>query len=132
MTKKPLPLKNRLAAQLVDLANGGRQDREIAALVGGLAATIADKLGKPDWLAAKAVMSDAERMVLLADFDKTIPEHLKQGKGKHVYAMQLLGISVAASADPDPEMRDGEKLLDDYVVAAETIYRRLDEARKRA
>jgi hypothetical protein len=131
MSKKPLPLKHRLAAQLVDLANGGREDREIAVLVGGLAATISDRLGKANWHKAKAAMGDAERVVLLADFDQTIPAHLKQGKGKHVYAMQLLGISVAASGDPDPEMRDGEKLLDDYVAAAETIFRHADASRKR-
>ena len=131
MSQKPLPLKHRLAAQLVDLSNGGKQDREIAGLVGGLAMAIADKLKKPNWLAAKSAMGDAERMVLLADFDKTIPERLKQGHGKHVYAMQLLGISVAVAGDPDPELRDGEKLLDDYIVAAEKLYRAVDDARKR-
>jgi hypothetical protein len=122
MTEKPAqPLRIRLAAQLNDLRDGGDKDLEVGRLVGGLAAAIADARKRTNWKAAKKSLSTAERFVLLADIDRNILLRLKAREGKHVYAMQLIGISVAAAGEP--ELHQGEMLLDQYITAAEKVYR---------
>jgi hypothetical protein len=61
---------------------------------------------------------------LVRDFQEQGNKLYQQNKRRHAYAVQALAISIVASTQRmDPQMRDGEALLDGFIERALTAYR---------
>jgi hypothetical protein len=117
-------LKQRLVTVLHDLRDGAVQDPEAMALVGSLAADLADQLEQKSWTAAKQAMTATAYDALLDSFQTRGNDHFQNGKTKHAYAIQLLGISLVCSTQrTDTDIAAGEKLLDRVIDRAVALYR---------
>lgn len=125
MTSKQEELKQRLTAVLRDLDAEGRADPEAIWLIGSLAATLIDKTEAASWTALKADMTQDTYKQLVQDFQEQGNALWQAGKPKHTYAIQALAVSIVASTQrSDPQLRDGEALLDDLIENAVRIFRK--------
>ena len=116
--------RQRLGAILRDLQTDGKNDPEAMWLLGSLAAALVDKVGARSWKQFKDSMTRARYDQLLADFQEQGNTLYQQGKGRHAYAVQTLAVSLIASTQADPMVRDGEAMLDEAVAHALAYYRR--------
>ena len=127
MTTEPsrqAQFKQRLISVVADLRQDGINDPEAMALVGGLAADLADALKRPSWTALKQGLTPAIYDELLQSFQKRGNEYHKDGRTKLAYAIQLLSVSlVAFTQRNDADIAAGEELLDQLIDRAATIYR---------
>jgi hypothetical protein len=112
-TNKREDLKQRMAVVLKDLKENGRSDPEALALVGSLAAELTNKTRTQTWASLKQKMTQGLYEEMMRDFQANGNELFKAGRKRHAFAIQVLGISLAASTQRiDAEMRQGELLLD--------------------
>ena len=122
---KEAQFKQRFVSVLADLQSTGIKDSEAMELIGSLAADLADKLEAKSWTAAKQAMTPTVYDALLESFQTRGNKHYQDGKTKHAYAIQLLGVSlVAMTQRKDPELAAGEKLMDQMIDSAVAHYRR--------
>lgn len=124
MPTKEEEFKQRFVAVLKDLQTNGRNDVEAMWLLGSLAAALIDKAKQPSWPALKAGLTSDAYDGLLRDFQAQGNALHQQGKGKHAYAIQILGISLIAKTQMDEQMRAGTALLDAVIDYATVVYRR--------
>lgn len=118
-------LKQRLAIVLQDLRDGAVRDPEAMVLVGSLASDLADQLDQKSWTSAKQAMTAAAYDALLDSFQKRGNDHHQNGRTKHAYAIQVLGISlVSFTQRKDTDIAAGEKLLDEIIDRAVALYRK--------
>ncbi|MHA6297589.1 hypothetical protein [Devosia sp. CAU 1758] len=118
-------LKQRLAIVLQDLHDGAVKDPEAMILVGSLASDLADQLEQKSWTAAKQAMTPTAYDALLASFQKRGNDHHQNGRTRHAYAIQMLGISLVCSTQrQDVDIAAGEKLLDEIIDRAVALYRK--------
>jgi hypothetical protein len=124
MPSKRDELKQRLAALLVDLRDEAPKDPEAIWLIGSLASDLTLKAKAPNWKAFKQKMTPDVYRTLVRDFQEQGNKLYQQNKRRHAYAVQALAISIVASTQRmDPQMRDGEALLDGFIERALTAYR---------
>jgi hypothetical protein len=124
MLSKRDELKQRLAALLVDLKNDAPSDPEAIWLIGSLASQLSLKAKTPNWRAFKRKMTSDMYRTLVRDFQEQGNKLYQQNKRRHAYAIQALAISIVASTQRiDPQMREGEDLLDGFIERALTVYR---------
>lgn len=122
---KEAQFKQRFVSVLADLQQNGRNDPETMALVGSLAATLADRLGQKSWTAAKQAMTASAYDELIASFQTRGNQYHKDGRDKHAYAIHLLGVSLVAKTQrQDADLAAGEKLVDQLIDRAVAIHRR--------
>jgi hypothetical protein len=115
--------KQRFAAVLDDIRTSGAEDGEALALIGNLAADLAATLKQQNWVTAKANMTTQVYNDMLKVFEQRGNEYHKAGKTKHAYAIQALAMSlVAATLRSDPQMAEGEKMLDAIIDRSVAIY----------
>jgi hypothetical protein len=115
--------KQRFAAMLSDIQKSGAQDGEAMMLIGSLAADLAGTLQRQNWAATKATMSTQTYNDLLKIFEQRGNEYHRAGKTKHAYAIQALAMSlVAATLRADPQMAEGEKMLDAIIDRSVAVY----------
>lgn len=122
---KEAQFKQRFISVLADLQESGLEDSEAMELIARLASDLADQLKQPSWSAAKQAMTPAIYDDLLASFQKRGNQYYQEGRGKHAYAIQLLGVSlVARTQRADADLAEGEKLMDHVIDSAVAHYRR--------
>jgi hypothetical protein len=118
---KQSDLKQRLAALLRDLQDGGGQDGEAMAMIGALAGELALSHKQQSWSATKGVMSRQTYNALLEKFRDSGNDNVQAGRIRNAYAIQAVALSlVAATQRDDPQTAEGERLLDvaiDHTVA---------------
>ncbi len=125
MTGKQEELKQRMAALLRDLDDNARADPEAFWLIGSLAATLVDKARAKSWAGLKAEMTQDTYQGLVRDFQQQGNALWQAGKPKHTYAIQALALSIVASTQrSDPQLREGETLLDAVIEEAVRVYRK--------
>lgn len=124
MATKEEDFKQRFVAVLKDLQANGRKDTEAMWLLGSLAAQLIEKAGEPSWAALKSKLTRAAYDGLLRDFQTQGNALHQQGKGKHAYAIQILGISLVARTQSDDEVQAGTALLDEIIDYTVLIYRK--------
>jgi hypothetical protein len=124
MPSKRDELKQRLAAVLADLKDEAPKDPEAIWLIGSLASDLALKAKAPTWKAFKQKMTQDMYRTLVRDFQAEGNKLYQENKRRHAYAIQALAISIVASTQRvDPQMREGEALLDGFIEKALTVYR---------
>jgi hypothetical protein len=124
MPSKRDELKQRLAAVLADLKDEGPKDPEAIWLIGSLASDLALRAKAANWKAFKQKMTQDMYRTLVRDFQEQGNKLYQQNKKRHAYAVQALAISIVASTQRvDPQMREGEALLDNVIERALTVYR---------
>jgi len=122
---KEAQFKQRFISVLADLREDGLKDSEAMELIGSLAADLADNLEQKSWTGAKQAMTPAVYDALLDSFQKRGNQYHKDGRTKHAYAIQLLGVSlVAMTQRNDADLAAGEKLMDRVIDSAVAHYRR--------
>lgn len=123
MTKEQ-DFKQRFATVLQDLQQDGSNDGPTMYLLGSLASDLSADLKSKTWSDAKKVITPALYDQLLKKFEHEGNEHHAAGRGTHAYAIQALAVSlVAGTQRKDPEMREGEQLLDARINHAIALYR---------
>lgn len=129
MTKEH-DFKIRFATVLQDFQQNGTKDPEIMWLTGSLASDLADSVSGTSWSAAKSVMDKPTYDNLLKVFETRGTQHHREGREKHAYAIQVLAISlISGTQRRDPEMAEGEKLLDQIIDAALAVHREVKQAK---
>jgi hypothetical protein len=124
MPSKRDELKQRLVAVLADLKDEAPKDPEAIWLIGSLASELAIKAKAPTWKAFKQKMTTDMYRGLVQDFQEQGNRLFQQNKRRHAYAIQALAISIVSSTQRiDPQMREGEALLDGFIERALTAYR---------
>ncbi|SMQ70107.1 hypothetical protein SAMN06295905_1777 [Devosia lucknowensis] len=122
---KEAQFKQRFISVLADLQEDGVKDPQAMGLVGSLAAELADNLEQKSWTSSKQAMTSAVYDALLESFQKRGNQFYQDGKTKHAYAIQLLGVSLVATTQRgDADIAAGEKLLDQVIDSAVAQYRR--------
>ena len=122
---KEAQFKQRFISVLADLQQDGIKDPQAMELIGSLAADLADKLETRSWSAAKQAMTATVYDALLESFQKRGNQYYQDGRTKHAYAIQLLGVSlVVMTQRKDPDLAAGEKLMDQVIDSAVAHYRR--------
>lgn len=124
MTTKEEEFKQRFVAVLQDLQANGRSDAEAMGLLGSLAAALIDKASQPSWSALKANLSREAYDRLLRDFQTQGNALHQQGKTRHAWAIQILGISLVAKTQLDEQIQAGAALLDEIIGYAVAVYRK--------
>ncbi len=127
MTDQPTTqaqFKQRFISVVADLQQDGINDPEAMAIIGGLAAELADALNKTSWTGIKQSLTPAIYDELLQTFQKRGNEYHKDGRTKLAYAIQLLSVSlVAFTQRSDADIAAGEQLVDQLIDRAAAIHR---------
>lgn len=124
MATKEEEFKQRFVAVLKDLQTGGKNDIEAMWLLGSLAAQIIERVRQPSWPALKASLTREAYDGLLRDFQNQGNSLYQEGKAKHAYAIQILGISLIAKTQMDRQLKAGEALLDEIIDYTIAVYRK--------
>ncbi|MDB5473736.1 MAG: hypothetical protein JWP99_1039 [Devosia sp.] len=129
MTKEQ-DFKQRFAVLLRDLQQDGTKDAEIMWMLGMLAAELSMELKSTSWSAAKSVITVPVYDQLLKKFQQRGEECLRAGRRNEAYAIQVLSYSlIARTQTGDPDMVQGEKLIDVVIDRAMAVYRQVKQAR---
>jgi hypothetical protein len=127
MLTKEEEFKQRFVALMQDLGENHKDNPEAMFLVGSLASRLIDRAQQKSWSAYKSSLSEADFVLLLDDFQKKGNAFYAEGKDKHTYALQLLAMSVIARKQNDPDVRAGNRLLDDLVGFYVDAYRKAEK-----
>ena len=129
MPTKEQDFKERLVAIMRDVKDNLTDDTEAMWTIGGLAARLVDLYKVRTWTQFKAKLSAEAYDRLLKDFEEQGNAFHRDGKDKAAYAVQLLAISVIARTQIDPEVRQGEELLDGIINGVVATYRKAQAAK---
>ena len=116
-------LLNKLTAVLADLRDQGANDGEAMFMLGAGADYLCQTAGVTSWPALRTGLNPTEKLGLLAQIDKEGQTAATEGKVKLAYALQVLGLSVTATAAESEHIHAGASLLDDVIVSALANYR---------
>jgi hypothetical protein len=131
MTTKEQDFKQRFATLLADLQKDGTKDSEIMWVLGTLAAELAGDLKSTSWSGAKGKMNVAIYDQLLKKFQQRGDEHYRAGRHNEAYAIQVLSYSlIARTQTGDPQMQEGEALIDAVIDRAAALYSNVKQARQ--
>lgn len=123
--------KQRFIAVLTDLQQAGAEDGEAMALIGHLASDLATSVGQQNWASAKANMTPEIYNDLLKIFEQRGNEYHQAGKQKHAYAIQALAMSlISATMRSDPQLAQGEKMLDAAIDRSVAVHQTLSRKTK--
>ena len=117
-------LLNKLTAVIRDLRDHGADDGEAMFILGAGADYLCQTAEVATWPALKARLNATEKLGLLAQIDKEGQAATGAGKVKLAYALQILGLSVTATATENDHIRAAASLLDDLIVPALDNYRK--------
>ncbi len=129
MPTKEQDFKERLVAVIRDVKDNLNEDTESMWLIGSLAARLIDLYKLKTWTQFKAKLSTEAYNRLLKDFEQQGNAYHREGKAKASYAIQLLAISVVAKTQSDPQVKQGERLLDGMINGVVATYRKAQAAR---
>jgi hypothetical protein len=123
MPTKEEEFKQRFAAVLLDLTENGQKDPEALWLIGSLACELTERTGHAKWAVFKREMTRQTYDQLLDDFQREGNRQHQEGDPKKAFAIQVLGLSLVARTQTDPEMRQGDALLDQMIETTMTVFR---------
>jgi hypothetical protein len=129
MPTKEQDFKERLVAIMRDVKDNLTDDTEAIWTIGSLAARLVDLYKVRTWTQFKAKLSAEAYDRLLKDFEEQGNAFHRDGKDKAAYAVQLLAVSVIARTQIDPEVRQGEELLDGIINGVVATYRKAQAAK---
>lgn len=131
MSTKEQDFKQRFATLLLDLQKDGTKNSEIMWVLGTLAAELASDLQSTSWSGAKGKMNVAIYDQLLKKFQQRGDEHYRAGRHNEAYAIQVLSYSlIARTQSSDPQMREGEALIDAVIDRAAALHSNVKQARQ--
>ena len=116
-------LLTKIAALLDDLRREGTENGEAMFLLGTAAANLVDMGKAGNWAQLKQKLSSAEIVGLLRQIDAEGNRMLDEDKVNFAYALQIIGMSLAASGGENPQLRRGASLLDDIIETTLVNYR---------
>lgn len=123
MSTKEQDFKDRLVAVARDLRENGVEDPEAVWMIGRLATRLVELYRLKGWTEFKAQLTREAYDRLLKDFEEQGNGYHRDGKPKAAYAIQLLAVSVIARTQTDPQVKQGEQLLDGMINRMITAYR---------
>lgn len=130
MTTKEEDFKQRFAVLLRDLQQDGTKDRQVMWVLGTFAATLVQDLKATSWSGAKSAMNVATYDQLLKQFGESGEKHHREGRVNEAYAIQVLSYSlIARTQTADPQMAEGETLIDAVIDRACAAYLQTKQAR---
>lgn len=124
MSTKEQDFKDRLVAVMRDLKDNIAHDAEALWMIGNLATGLVDLYKVKTWSQFKARLTPQAYDQLLRDFEQQGNGYHKEGKATAAYAIQLLAISTIAKTQTDPEVKQGEQLLDGIINGMVATYRK--------
>ena len=116
-------LLTKIATLLDDLRREGAENGEAMFLLGTAAANLVDMGKAGNWAQLKQKLSSAEIVGLLRQIDAEGNRMLDEDKVNFAYALQIIGMSLAASGGENPQLRQGASLLDDIIETTLVNYR---------
>lgn len=116
-------LRVQLATLLDDLRTDGGQDGEAMFMLGAGADRLASLAQVQGWGELKSKLQSPEITVLLQQIDSEGKQMLAEDKIKHAYALQALGMSLAATGNTDPLVQAGAELVDQIIEETLANYR---------
>ena len=116
-------LLTKIATVLDDLRREGAENGEAMFLLGTAAANLVDMGKAGNWAQLKQKLSSAEIVGLLRQIDAEGNRMLDEDKVNFAYALQIIGMSLAASGGENPQLRQGASLLDDIIETTLVNYR---------
>ena len=116
-------LLTKIATLLDDLRREGTENGEAMFLLGTAAANLVDMGKAGNWAQLKQKLSSAEIVGLLRQIDAEGNRMLDEDKVNFAYALQIIGMSLAASGGENPQLRQGASLLDDIIETTLVNYR---------
>ena len=122
-------LLNKITQVLRDLQQQGASDGEAMFMLGAAADYVCTTGKAATWPALKTKLGAVETLGLLAQIDAEGQAAVEKGQVKQGYALQILGLSVAAIGAQDPQIGTAIPLLDDLISKALENYRRYASAR---
>ena len=123
-------LLRKIAALLEDLRREGMENGEAMFLLGTAAANLVD-MGKElsSWTGFKAVLTRSDIIQLLQHIDTEGNRMLDEDKVNVAYALQIIGMSVAASGSDNQQLQQAGALLDDVIEKTLINYRNYVQTR---
>lgn len=117
-------LLNKLTAVLADLQESGAEDGEAMFMLGAGADHLCSSIEVENWPAFRQRLDARAMTGLLAQIDSEGQAALAEGKAKHAYALQALGLSLTATGfSQDEAIRNAAALLDEVIARALALYR---------
>ena len=132
MTTPAEAYKQHLVSILKDLKASGTKDPEAMWLLGNMAAGLLGQSPHASWRQLKAGLSRQAYDGLLRDFESQGNALHREGKDKIAYAIRILGVSVIGRTQPDPQLQEGARLLDEVIDSAVAFYRKAPRRGTRA
>jgi hypothetical protein len=117
---------------LKNIKEFGSRHAEAMWLTGSLAARLMNRTKSATWPDFKKTLSPGARNKLLRDFEEEGNALYAEGKEVKAYAIQALSASVVASMLLEPDLKEGEVLLDRWIAASLKVFRENPEKGKAA
>ncbi len=117
-------LLNKITQVMRDLHEQGADDGEAMFMLGAGADYVCTTGQATTWTALKSKLSGTETIGLLTQIDAEGQAAVAKGQVKHAYALQILGLSVAAIGAQSQEIRTATRLMDDLIATALGNYRK--------
>lgn len=124
MSTKEQFFKDRLVAVMRDLKNTTANDADAMWMIGNFATGLVDLYKVKTWSQFKTRLTPQAYDRLLKDFEAQGNAYHRDGKPKAAFAIELLAISTIARTQDDPEVKQGERLLDGLINGMVTTYRK--------
>ncbi|SEQ03833.1 hypothetical protein SAMN05428969_1655 [Devosia sp. YR412] len=117
-------LLSKITTLLDDLRREGAENGEAMFLLGAAAANLVDMgKGLNSWADFKAAVTREDIIKLLQQIDAEGNRMLDEDKVNYAYALQIIGMSLAALGSDYPQLQQGGALLDDIIETTHTNYR---------
>lgn len=122
MTPQPQDiLLSKITKLLQDLREDGTDNGEAMFLLGSAAAELSGATAT--WHQFKASLAPADIINLLSQIDTEGNRLLDENKITFAYAIQVIGMSLAATSSDDDRLQHGASLLDDIIETTLTNFR---------
>lgn len=108
-------LLSKIIALVQDLHIEGGENGEAMFLLGSAASSLIATDDNKTWRAFKADLTPATVLDYLGQIDTQGNRLLDEDKVTFAYALQIIGMSLAATAYDDPKLLEGVGLLDDII-----------------
>jgi hypothetical protein len=122
-------LLTKITALLNDLNNEGTDNGEAMFLLGSAAASLTDTAEVQTWAQFRQTLDNADIIQLLGQIDTEGNRLLDEDKVTFAYAIQIVGMSLAAWGSDNPRLREGASLLDAVIETTLTNFRNYMQSR---
>jgi hypothetical protein len=116
-------MRQKLLVVLDDLSRAGGRDPDAMWFTGKFADAIAGQFGVGTWIETRRPITRQDYEQVLRACDTAIAEHVRAGREKHAYAIQMVATAWAARSHDDAEIAAGARLLDEVIDNAIIFYR---------